>query len=156
MYFKTRFVHIFHRFVRFARVLLENLKKSGNHTFLDNSILVLRILSYLKQYLFQGISFFVKVDQPSNDIYFYDIYLMIPKFPIEAFPQKQPFQICLILGNCIRDTKWHPLFLQSRGLVEISPPPTKKKKKSRVRNFYVPPCAPWIIKGQKIMSGYDR
>lgn len=129
MYFKTRFVHIFHRFVRFARVLLENLKKSGNHTFLDNSILVLRILSYLKQYLFQGISFFVKVDQPSNDIYFYDIYLMIPKFPIEAFPQKQPFQICLILGNCIRDTKWHPLFLQSRGLVEISPPPHQKKKK---------------------------
>ena len=132
MYFKTRYVHIFHRFVRFARVLLENLKNSGNHTFLDNSIFVLRILSYLKQYLLQGISFVVKVDQPSNDIYFYDIYLMIPKFPMKAFPQKQPFQICLILGNCIRDTKWHPLFLQSRGLVEISPPPKNNNNKKKI------------------------
>ena len=150
MYFKTRFVHIFHRFVRFARVLLENLKKSGNHTFLDNSILVLRILSYLKQYLFQGISFFVKVDQPSNDIYFYDIYLMIPKFPIEAFPQKQPFQICLILGNCIRDTKWHPLFLQSRGLVEISPPPTKKKKNHAYATFMFHPVPPGSLRVKKL------
>ena len=150
MYFKTRFVHIFHRFVRFARVLLENLKKSGNHTFLDNSILVLRILSYLKQYLFQGISFFVKVDQPSNDIYFYDIYLMIPKFPIEAFPQKQPFQICLILGNCIRDTKWHPLFLQSRGLVEISPPPHQKKKKHANATFMFHPVPPGSLRVKKL------
>lgn len=150
MYFKTRFVHIFHRFVRFARVLLENLKKSGNHTFLDNSILVLRILSYLKQYLFQGISFFVKVDQPSNDIYFYDIYFMIPKFPIEAFPQKQPFQICLILGNCIRDTKWHPLFLQSRGLVEISPPPTKKKKNHAYATFMFHPVPPGSLRVKKL------
>lgn len=150
MYFKTRFVHIFHRFVRFARVLLENLKKSGNHTFLDNSILVLRILSYLKQYLFQGISFFVKVDQPSNDIYFYDIYLMIPKFPIEAFPQKQPFQICLILGNCIRDTKWHPLFLQSRGLVEISPPPPKKKKNHAYATFMFHPVPPGSLRVKKL------
>ena len=150
MYFKTRFVHIFHRFVRFARVLLENLKKSGNHTFLDNSILVLRILSYLKQYLFQGVSFFVKVDQPSNDIYFYDIYLMIPKFPIEAFPQKQPFQICLILGNCIRDTKWHPLFLQSRGLVEISPPPHQKKKNHAYATFMFHPVPPGSLRVKKL------
>ena len=63
MYFKTCFVPIFDRFVRFARVLQKNRKKSGNHTCLDNSILVLRILSHLKKYLFSGISSFIKVDQ---------------------------------------------------------------------------------------------
>ena len=63
MCFKTCCVTIFDRFVWFAKVLQENLKKSGNHTFLDNSILVLRILSCLKKYSFSGISSFIKVDQ---------------------------------------------------------------------------------------------
>ena len=62
MYFKTCFVPIFDRFVWFAKLLQENLKKSGNHTFLDNCILVLRILSYTKEYSFSGISSFIKVD----------------------------------------------------------------------------------------------
>ena len=63
MYFKTWFVPVFDRFVWFAKVLQENLKKLGNHTFLDNCILVLRIFSFAKEYSFSGISSFIKVDQ---------------------------------------------------------------------------------------------
>ena len=52
MYFKTCFVPIFDRFIWFGRVLQENLKKFGKHTFLENRILVLWILLYLKNDLF--------------------------------------------------------------------------------------------------------
>ena len=50
MYFKTCFVPTFDRVIGLARVLLENLKKLDDHSFLENSILVLQILSYLRNY----------------------------------------------------------------------------------------------------------
>ena len=53
MYFKTCFVPIFDRFVRIHRVLQENLKKSGNHTFLDNGILLLQSSHFSKNIYFQ-------------------------------------------------------------------------------------------------------
>ena len=88
MYFKTCFVPIFDRFIWFAKVLQENLNKSGNHTFLDNSILVLRIISYLKKYSFSGISSFIKVDQ--HNICRPTIYISTIFDVINIFPSRSP------------------------------------------------------------------
>ena len=88
MYLKAYLIPIFDRFVWFAEVLQENLKKLGNHTVLDNSILVLKILSYLKKHSFSGISSFIKVDQ--HKICRPTIYVLTIFDDINIFPYRSP------------------------------------------------------------------
>ena len=111
MCFKTCCVTIFDRFVWFAKVLQENLKKSGNHTFLDNSILVLRILSCLKKYSFSGISSFIKVDQ--HNICRPTICISTIFDVINIFPSRSPSEkyVSLDLPQALKMPKGHEVAL---------------------------------------------
>ena len=63
MYFKTCFVPIFDRFIWFGRVLQENLKKFGKHTFIwKQDISVMNHFISQKRSIL-SIGSFIKVDQ---------------------------------------------------------------------------------------------
>ena len=99
MYFKTCFVPIFDRFVRVHRVLQENLKKLGNHTFLDNSILALQLSHFSKNIYFQVSVLLYKLISIKFAVqrYIFRLYLMIPIFfPIGAPAKNTSVWICLI------------------------------------------------------------
>lgn len=103
MYFETCFFLIIDWFIWFARVPLKNRKKLGNKNFLNSNMLVLRILLYLRNYSFSGISFFIKVDQQKrcrpticNSTTISD-YINI--CPYRSLLEKSAIWICLITWN---------------------------------------------------------
>ena len=127
MYFETCFFLIIDWFIWFARVPLKNRKKLVNNNFLDSNMLVLRILLYLRNYSFSGISFFIKVDQQKRcrpTICNSTISDYINISPIGASSKNPPFGFASSHGTkdirrsklCQQQTDWRsflqPLFLK--------------------------------------------